>query len=194
MKRGSLDLVKNLLKTTFPVPCLRTSGVLLSSGPSRLPGHPATSGRPVFLYSMIFTDVRDFPDVRYFHHRIIFTDFRTLRSSVLRMSGPARTFVSCTLGCGSHFHSGWSSDDCRTSGPICASGRPTFSGRPAHPVPQTVTFTHHLYIYTSPFHGIRLNIHFEPIKNTPHSLSHSSTPNPRFPSVLGAFERSSPIK
>ena len=43
------------------------------------------------------------------------------------------------------------------------------------------------YIYTFPFHGIRLTIHLEPIKNTPHSLSHSSTLNPRFPSVLRAF-------
>ena len=139
-----------------------------------MPGRPATSGRPVFLYRSIFTDVRNSPDVRHFHNRSIFTDVRTLRSSVLRMSGPARTSVSCTLGCGSHSHSGRSSDDCQTSGPICASGRPTFSGRPAHPVHLRFSKRSLLpttYIYTFPFHGIGLTVHFEPIKNTPHSLS-----------------------
>ena len=112
----------------------------------------------------------------------------------LRMSGPARTSVSCTLDCGSHFSQWpvvrWLSDvrthlGLRTSDVLRT---------PGHPVPQTVTSSHHLYIYTFPFHGIRLTIHLEPIKNTPHSLSHSSTLNPRFPSVLGAFERSSQFK
>ena len=90
----------------------------------------------------------------------------TLRTSdtftseaLLRMSGPARTSVSCTLGCGSHFHSGRSSDDCRTSGPICASGRPTFSGRPAILYPKWSLFPT-TYIYSLPFHGIGLTIHF----------------------------------
>ena len=87
---------------------------------------------------------------------------------------------------GHTFHSGRSSDDCRTSGPIWASGRPTFSGRPAILYPKRPLFPT-TYIYTLPFHGIGLTIHFEPHKNTPHSLSHSSTLNPRFPSVLGAF-------
>ena len=152
-----------------------------------MPRRPFTSGRPAFHNKSISTDVWNSPDVRHFHNKSIFTDVRTLRSSVLRMSGPARTSVSCTLGCGSHFHSGRSSDDCRTSGPICASGPILYPKRSLLPT---------TYIYTSPFHGIRSTIHLEPIKNTPHSLSlsHSSTPNPRFPSVLGAFERSSPIK
>ena len=158
------------------------------------------------------TNVRPLPDVRHSTTEAFLRMSGTLRMSdtftteaFLRTSGPSgRPCSGCPaqLGrpypvhwvVGHTFHSGWSSDGCRTSGPICASRCPTFSGRPAPPVPQTVSSTHHLYIYTFPFHGIRLTIHFEPLKNTPHSLSHSSTLNPRFPSVLGAFERSSPIK
>ena len=145
-----------------------------------------------YLYTLP-SDVRCSTDVRSFLIARTSGHFRTSDTSTtetfLRMSGTLRTsdtftteaflWMSGLLGrpypvhwiVGHTFHSGRSSDGCRTSGPICASGRPTFSGRPAYPVPKTVTFTHHLYIYTFPFHGIRLTIHLEPIKNTPHSLS-----------------------
>ena len=131
----------------------------------------------------IFTDVRNPPDVRHFHIRSILTDVR-LRSDVRILY----TGLWVTL--------------------FTAAGRPMTVGRPDLFVPPDVRRSPDVrpilypkrsllpttYIYTFPFHGIRLTIHLEPIKNTPHSLSHSSTLNPRFPSVLGAFERSSPIK
>ena len=127
-------------------------------------GRPVFYGRPVLLDC---PNVRPLPDVRRSTIEAFLRMSGTLWMSdtftteaFLRTSGPSgRPCSGCPtqLGrlypvhwiVGHTFHSGRSSDDCRTSGPIYASGRPTFSGRPAHPVPQTVSFTHHLYIYLS---------------------------------------------
>ena len=48
IKRGLLDLVKDLLKAHNSCFSLRSSGTLRMSGPSQLSGHLALSGRPVF--------------------------------------------------------------------------------------------------------------------------------------------------
>lgn len=103
----------------------------------------------------------------------------SLQSSGLWMFSSYRTSVSCVLGRGSLIHSGRSSDDCRTSGRICASGGPTLSGHLTYHVhlciPNGLLSTPTIYIYTFPFHGIGLTVHFELAKNTPHSLSLSFT-------------------
>ena len=125
-------------------------------------GHPVFYGRPILLDC---PDVRPLPDVRRSTIEAFLRISRTLRTYdtftreaslwTSGLSGRPCTGCPAQLGrlypvhwiVGHTFHNGRSSDDCRTSGPICASGRPTFFGRPAHLVPQTFTFTHHLYIY-----------------------------------------------
>ena len=131
-----MDLWKTCSKL---LPYLRTSGVLRTSGPSWLPGRPDTSGRPTL------------PQQKHFYGCPEPSGRPTLSHQKHSYGCPAQLGRPYPVHwiVGHTFHSGRSSDDCRTSGPICASGRPTFSGRPAHPVPQTVTFTHHLYIYLS---------------------------------------------
>ena len=175
-----MDLWKTCSKL---LPYLRTSGVLRTSGPSWLPGRPDTSGRPTL------------PQQKHFYGCPEPSGRPTLSHQKHSYGCPAQLGRPYPVHwiVGHTFHSGRSSDDCRTSGPIWASGRPTFSGRPAILYPKRSLFPT-TYIYSLPFHGIGLTIHLEPIKNTPHSLSHSSTLNPRFPRVLGAFERSSTIK
>ena len=165
-------------------------------------------GRPVPLDC---PDVRPLPDVRRSTIEAFLRISRTLRTSdtftteaFLRTSGPSgRPCSGCPAQLGRPYPVHWI-----VAHILTAVGRPMTVGCPDLFVPSDVRCSPDVrpilypkrslvlttYIYTSPFHGIRLTIHFEPIKNTPHSLSHSSTPNPRFPSVLGAFARSSPIK
>ena len=144
-----------------------------------------------YLYTLL-SDVRCSTDVQSFLIARTSGHFRKSDTSttetILRMSRtlrrPTLSHQKHSYGCpallgrpylvhwivGHTFHSGRSSDDCRTSGPIWASGHPTFSRRPAILYPKRSLFLT-TYIYSLPFHGIGLTIHLEPHRNTPHSLS-----------------------
>ena len=157
-----MDLVKNLLKSyyfyTLPSD-VRCSTDVRSFLIARTSGHFRTSDT-----STTETFLRMSGTLR--------TSDTFTPEAFLRTSGPSgRPCSGCPaqLGrpypvhwiVGHTFHSGRSSDDCRTSGPIWASGRPTFSGRPAILYPKRSLFPT-TYIYSLPFHGIGLTIHFEP--------------------------------
>ena len=134
-----MDLVKNLLKGyyLYTLPSdVRCSMDVRSFLIARTSGHFRTSGVPQQKHFYGCPELSGRPTLSQQKH-----SYRC--PAPLVRPYPVHWIVGHT------FHSGRSSNDCRTSGPIWASGRPTFSGRPAHPVPKTVTFTHHLYIYLS---------------------------------------------
>ena len=155
-----MDLVKNLLKSyyfyTLPSD-VRCSTDVRSFLIARMSGHVQTSGVPQQKHFYGCPEPSGRPTLSHQKHSYGCP-------APLGRPYPVHWIVGHT------FHSGRSSDDCRTSGPIWASGRPTFSGRPAILYPKRSLFPT-TYIYTLPFHGIGLTIHFEPHKNTPHSLS-----------------------
>ena len=152
-----MDLVKNLLKSyyLYTLPSdVRCSTDVRSFLIARTSGHFRTSDTST---TEAFTRMSG--TLRTSDTSTTETFLRmsgTLRTSdtftteaFLRMSGHARTSVSCTLDCGSHFSQRpvvrWLSDvrthlGLRTSDVLRTSG---------HPVPQTVTFSHHLYIHPS---------------------------------------------
>ena len=121
-----MDLVKNLIKSYY----IRCSTDVRSFLIARASGHFRTSDT-----STTETFLRMSGTLR--------TSDTFTSEAFLRMSGPARTSVSCTLDCGSHFSQRpvvrWLSD-VRTHLGLRTSD---------HLVPQTVTFSHHLYIYPS---------------------------------------------
>ena len=137
---------------------------------------------------MVFTDLRNSPDVRpsdvrqvsdvrYFHHRTIQSHIYGFLGSPIVRAPDDRHVSDVRILCTDSWliYSQRPDDRClsdvrtylchRTSGVVRTSDLSC-----ALKCPKRSLF-HTYYIYTSPFHGIRLTIHFELAKNTLHSLS-----------------------